>query len=87
MVPRVCLHINSRASTDTQVFTHVWNEELAKGVPAGLCGFSLVSLSKNKMLCSPIENDSLIEPPLKPEALGTCVLSRRTKNGSGAEQA
>lgn len=73
IVQRVCRHINSRASTDTRVFTRKWSEELAEGVPAALCGFPLVFLMKNEMLCSPIKNDSLIELPLKPEAPGTCV--------------
>ena len=51
----------------------MWNEELVKGVLAALCGFSLVSLLKNKVPHLPKENDSLIEPPLNPEAPGTCV--------------
>lgn len=67
MVQRQRLHISSAANSDTRVFTHRWSES-ADGVLTALSGFSPVSVRKNKMLHSPIENDSLGEPPLKPRA-------------------
>ena len=85
-VQRQYLHLSSVADTDTHVFIRRWSEESADGVPTALWGFPPVSVLKNKMLCSPVKNDSLGEPPLKPRLRFLCVISRRTK-WSRAEQA